>query len=176
MRVLEFFKMKRWSGFVAGSLTGIAAALSCLAAEKVMGASGGFESCVSILVSLFNLDISRTVYFIRVKPPVADYQTLQFIGMIAGAFLAAKFSGDFKLRWFPDKVWLPLFGASRVKRLTALFFGCVLLQIGASIAGGCTSGLGITGVFLLSPAGLLFITGVFSAGIITALLIYGRKY
>lgn len=172
----EFLKRKRWSGFAAGSLTGIAAAASCLAAEKVMGASGGFESCASIIASFLNLDISRTVYFIRVKPPVVDYQMLQFIGMIAGAFIAAKLSGDFKLRLLPDDEWRQAFGSGRLKRLISLFFGCVLLQIGASIAGGCTSGLGITGMFLLSPAGLLFIIGVFSAGIITALLLYRERY
>ncbi|MDR2401024.1 MAG: YeeE/YedE family protein [Deferribacteraceae bacterium] len=173
---MEFLHRKKWSGFAAGSLTGIAAAVSCLAAAKIMGASGGFESCASMLVSLFNLDISRTVYFIRVKPPVADYQTVQFIGMIAGAFASAKLSGDFKLRWLPDNEWIPSFGTGRLKRLAALFLGCALLQIGASIAGGCTSGLGISGMFLLSPAGLLFIAGVFSGGIFTALCIYRKRY
>jgi uncharacterized membrane protein YedE/YeeE len=141
-----------------------------------MGASGGFESCASILVSFFDLALSETVYFTRVKPPEADYQTIQFIGMIAGAFVAAKLSGDFKPRLMPDREWEAAFGQSKVKRWIMLFLGCVLLQIGASIAGGCTSGLGITGMMLLSPAGLLFIAGVFSAGIITALFLYRRRY
>jgi hypothetical protein len=174
--MLEYFRRKRWSAAVCGALTGIAAAVSCLVAEKVMGASGGFESCVSMLVSLFNLDLSRTVYFIRVKPPIADYQTIQFIGMIAGAFVASKLSGDFKPRLTADKEWVPVFGTGKPIRFAALFFGCLLLQVGAGIAGGCTSGLAITGMFLLSPAGLLFAVGVFSAGIISTMIIYGRRY
>ena len=39
-----------------------------------------------------------------------------------------------------------------------------------------TSGLAISGGMLLAPAAFLFIAGMFASGIVTALIIYGKKY
>jgi uncharacterized membrane protein YedE/YeeE len=76
----------------------------------------------------------------------------------------------------PDREWVEQYGSSRITRWIVLFIGCMLLEIGAGMAGGCTSGLGISGTMLLSPAGLLFIVGVFASGIIVTKLIYGGRY
>ena len=173
---MKIFRLKRWSPWAAGALTGFAAALCAALAGRVMGASGGYESIVSMCVTGLNLDLAKSVYFTRVKPPVPDFQTIQFLGILLGAFLAAVLSGDFKIRSMPDREWTDNFGHSRPKRWGMLFVGCMLLEIGAGIAGGCTSGLGISGTMLLSPAGLLFIAGVFPAGIVATKILYGRRY
>ena len=54
--------------------------------------------------------------------------------------------------------------------------GAILLEYAAGIAGGCTSGLAISGGMLLVPAAFLFIAGMFASGIITALVIYRNRY
>jgi len=58
-------------------------------------------------------------------------------------------------------------------RLLVAFFGAMLVQLGAGIAGGCTSGLAISGGALLSPAAFVFMGGMFASGIPTAWL-WGR--
>jgi uncharacterized membrane protein YedE/YeeE len=52
----------------------------------------------------------------------------------------------------------------------------MILQIGAGIAGGCTSGLALAGGVQLSPAAFLFIPGIFISGAIVQLLVYREKY
>ena len=76
----------------------------------------------------------------------------------------------------PDKQWTEVFGSSRVKRWAIAFFGAIVLEIGAGIAGGCTSGLAISGGMLLVPAAFIFIAGMFGSGILTSLLVYRRKF
>jgi hypothetical protein len=56
------------------------------------------------------------------------------------------------------------------------FLGAIVLEYGAGIAGGCTSGLAISGGMLLAPAAFLFIAGMFASGIFTALIIYRNRY
>ena len=48
------------------------------------------------------------------------------------------------------------------------FIGAMILEYAAGIAGGCTSGLAISGGMLLAPSAYLFIAGMFASGIVTA--------
>ena len=54
--------------------------------------------------------------------------------------------------------------------------GGTLMGAGALLARGCTSGLAISGGMLLAPAAFLFIAGMFASGIITALVVYRRRF
>jgi hypothetical protein len=76
----------------------------------------------------------------------------------------------------PDKQWSEAFGPSRAKRWGIAFLGGAVLQYAAGIAGGCTSGLAISGGMLLAPAAFLFIAGMFASGILTALIVYRARY
>jgi len=56
------------------------------------------------------------------------------------------------------------------------FLGAIVLEYGAGLAGGCTSGLLISGGSLLVPAAFLFMIGMFASGIVTALIVYRKRY
>jgi hypothetical protein len=75
-----------------------------------------------------------------------------------------------------DLQWKRVFGPQVWKRWVIAFFGAILLEFAAGIAGGCTSGLAISGGMLLAPAAFLFIAGMFASGILTALIVYRRSY
>jgi uncharacterized membrane protein YedE/YeeE len=145
-------------------------------AGRRLSASGGYESIVSILSDKFGWPWADSLYFTTVKPPVLDFQILEYIGIILGAFIASQCSGEFRWRWLPEREWVDRFGNSRLKRWLTMFIGAVIIEFGAGIAGGCTSGLGISGMMLLSPAAIMFIVGVFTAGIIMTKILYGRNY
>ena len=100
------------------------------------------------------------------------WQVWLVIGVLAGSFVSSKLSGEARLRWLPDTQWQTRFGPSRKLRLAIAFFGAVLVQIGAGIAGGCTSGLAISGGAVLAPAAFLFMAGMFGGGIPAAWLWY----
>ena len=57
---------------------------------------------------------------------------------------------------------------TNAKRYTEAFLAGFLILFGARLAGGCTSGLIISGMTQLSVAGFVFAAGVFATGIGTA--------
>lgn len=91
--------------------------------------------------------------------------------MIAGAT-----SGTLKFRVNDNEQWKKIYGPQLWKRWLLLFVGGIILEYAAGMAGGCTSGLAISGGMLLDPAAFLFIAGMFASGIVTAKIIYGKRY
>jgi uncharacterized protein len=172
----EKMKEKVWSPWAAGVLLGLTAVASYVLVDKTIGSSGGIESIDSILLKIFHSNLANSMYFKFQMPPVLSFQIILFIGMLIGAFVSSKWSKDFKLRLMPDQQWTQNFGPSKLKRWILIFIGGILIEYSAGIAGGCTSGLAISGTMQLSPAGLIFIVGLFISGIITTKLLYGRDY
>lgn len=176
MSLNDLMKKKRWSPWVSGFILGLTAVASYYFAGQTIGSSGGLESIDSILANSLHLPWKDEMYFKFIMPPVFSFQILLFIGMILGALVSSLWSGDFKWRMMPDKEWIKNFGPNKAKRWLLIFLGGVILEYSAGIAGGCTSGLAISGTMQLAPAGLFFIAGLFVSGIITVKLLYRRNY
>lgn len=163
-------RFKIWSPWLTGALTGVLAAICCVYGGTTLGASGGFITIGSWLGQYINAPWSELLYFRFVKPPVITFQLTQFGGMILGAFIASKLSNDFNLRLTPE-------GSANRSGLQiagwwlTLFLSGILIEFGASIAGGCTSGLGISGIIQQSPAGYLFFAAAFASAVVTAFII-----
>ena len=172
----EKMKIKIWSPWSAGVLLGLTAIASYVLVDKTVGSSGGIESIDSILLKLFHSSLADSMYFKFQMPPVMSFQILLFAGMLLGAFTSSMWSKDFKFRMMPDQQWTQIFGPSKLKRWSLIFIGGIIIEYAAGIAGGCTSGLAISGTMQLSPAGLIFFVGLFVSGIITTKLLYGREY
>ena len=169
-------KEKVWSPWAAGVVLGLTAVGSYVLVGKTIGSSGGIENIDSILLKAFDSSWANLMYFKYQMPPVVSFQILLFVGMILGALTSSLWSKDFKFRMMPDQQWTQTFGPSKLKRWTMIFIGGVIIEFSAGIAGGCTSGLAISGTMQLSPAGLIFIVGLFISGIITTKLLYGGDY
>ena len=116
------------------------------------------------------------VYFNYVMPPGITWGVVLMVGVFFGGMLGAKSSRTWKLRLVSDEQWKAVFGPKWWKRWLIAFVGAIILEYGAGIAGGCTSGLAISGGMLLAPAAYLFIAGMFASGIVTAWIIYGRRF
>ena len=56
--------------------------------------------------------------------------------------------------------------------MAAAFLGGAILLFGARLAGGCTSGHGISGTLQLALSGWIFFPVMFGAGIVTARLLF----
>lgn len=175
MKLKDRFFKKHWSPWVCGALLGVVAFLSLLVAQDRLGVTGGFQTLASVIANALGIDHLGWIMFDVVKPPVFDPQIMLFVGMLVGALVAALVSHDFKVRVIPDKQWVDRFGSSVPRRWIMVFVGAALMEIGAVIAGGCTSGMGVSGTMQLSPQGVFFIIGCFGAGIATALVLYARK-
>jgi hypothetical protein len=93
------------------------------------------------------------------------------IGIIVGAFISARLSGDFQLRWIPP-LWEEKIGDSVFFRWLAAFIGGAILGIGARWADGCTSGHGISGALQLVVSSWVAVICFFAGGVIAAQLLF----
>jgi uncharacterized membrane protein YedE/YeeE len=169
-----------WSPYVAGVLLGIVGVLAVLLSNSLLGASGAFENLAGMVGKAVAPIVFNNTYFNFVMPPGITWGVVLLVGVFFGGMAGAATSKSLK-RGKKDAVnsdpqWKRIFGPQTWKRWVLGFLGAVLLEFAAGIAGGCTSGLAISGGMLLVPAAFLFIGGMFASGIVTALVIYRNRY
>jgi hypothetical protein len=63
---------------------------------------------------------------------------------------------------------------SRGKRSVAALLGGIVIMYGARMAGGCTSGHGISGTLQLALSSWVFFLVMFAAGVATALVMFRK--
>lgn len=160
---------KVWSPYVAGALLGLVVAFSEIACGRPLAVSGAFDKLAAYLGRWL---FPASQYYGQIMSPGITWQVWVVVGLLAGSFTSSKLSGEARVRWLPDTQWRTRFGSSRVLRMVIAFTGALLVQLGAGIAGGCTSGLAISGGAVLSPAAFLFMAGMFAGGIPAAWLTY----
>jgi uncharacterized protein len=145
---------------VVNAPLGITTSLSAVSgavAEPVIGAEG----------------LKANPYWAK-NMPALDYGTLFIVGTFLGALFGALLSKDFKVEVVPQ-IWKDRFGASPGKRLVVAFVGGILAMYGARMAGGCTSGNGLSGSLQLALSGWTFFLVMFAAGVVTAFAMFGRQ-
>jgi uncharacterized membrane protein YedE/YeeE len=162
-----------WSPYVAGALLGIVGILTVVFAHSLLGASGGFENLAAYIGKAIN---PNGTYFKYMMPAGITYPVVLLVGIFFGGMVGALSSGTFKVRSMDNEQWKKAYGKQPWKRWLFLFVGGIIVEFAAGIAGGCTSGLAISGGMLLAPAAFLFIAGMFASGIVTAKIVYGKKY
>ena len=168
-----------WSPYVAGAGLGVVTIIALLLssallpAPTLIGASGAYENLVAPVG--LALDPKNT-YFNYVMPPGLTWGVWALVGIFLGGLASALLSGTFKFRTMPDRQWAGIFGRSVAKRWLIVFGAAALLEYAAGIAGGCTSGLAISGGVVLAPGAFVFIAGMFASGIVTAWLLYRKQY
>lgn len=178
--ILNYIRKDEWSPYVAGVLLGLVGILAVWASNSLLGASGAFENIAGMIGKAIAPAAFDNMYFNFIMPPGITYGVILLIGVFFGGMVGAATSGT--LKWGKkdaansDAQWKRTFGPSVVKRWLIAFVGAVIIEYAAGIAGGCTSGLAISGGMLLAPAAFLFIAGMFASGILTALVIYRKNY
>jgi hypothetical protein len=182
-RVKLFISQEIWSPYVAGILLGIIGLLAVLLANSLLGASGAFESIVGWFGKIVAPALVNNIYWgveggraLPIMRPEITWSVILLVGVVFGGTLGALTSRTFKFRFNDDAQWKRIFGPQPWKRWVIGFFGAIILEYAAGIAGGCTSGLAISGGMLFAPAAFLFIAGMFASGIITTLIVYRRSY
>jgi hypothetical protein len=175
-RIRHLFAQETWSPYLAGGLLGVVGLLAVGLSNHLLGASGAFENLAGILGQAAVPAVFDNVYFNFVMPAEITWNVILLVGILLGGLLGALSAKTLRWRTMPDRQWVEVFGPSRAKRWGLAFFGGAIVQYAAGIAGGCTSGLAISGGMLLAPAAFLFIAGMFASGILTALVIYRARY
>jgi len=94
-------------------------------------------------------------------------QTIFLASVFVGALTAALLSGSFAVRATLGADFVRIFGRGAASWVV-LAFGGVLVGFGTRMAGGCTSGHGLSGCGRLQPGSLLSTASFFGAGIVVA--------
>jgi hypothetical protein len=132
---MNVLKKTSWSPYATGALIGVVSWFSVLTAGKYLGVSTTFVRAIGMIGSLFNPErVASMPYFVKERPMI-DWQWMEVLGILIGAFLASKLSGDFKKSFLP-LMWEKRFGPSRFKRWVVAFFGGIILMFGARMADG----------------------------------------
>jgi len=129
-----------WNPYLAGSLAGVLLVLSVLVTGKFLGASTTFARSASVIEKAVGIDPSRFEYFTEKNgkygpASLPNWQLMFVVGIIIGAFIASRLSGEFRMQTVPD-MWQQRFGPSAVKRGIIAFIGGVIGLVGARLAGG----------------------------------------
>ncbi len=178
--ILNYIRKEEWSPYVAGTLLGLVGIAAVWISNNLLGASGAFENVAGMIGQAVAPALFDNMYFNFIMPPGITYGVMLVVGLFFGGMLGAATSGT--LQWGKkgsansDEQWKRIFGPQTWKRWLIAFVGAIILEYAAGIAGGCTSGLAISGGMLLAPAAFLFIMGMFASGILTALVIYRNRY
>lgn len=164
----------RWNPYAVGAAIGVLCWGAFAIANKPIGISSSLEAVAGFCAEpLLGQLVDRNAYLAKYTFAL-NYGVLFLGGVFLGALLSALVSGTWRVETVPA-VWRSRFGSGRLRRLAAAFAGGLVLMFGARLAGGCTSGHGISGCLQLALSSWVFFLTLFAAGIVAAHLLYGRN-
>jgi len=175
--MLTLLRKSRWSPYVAGAGIGVLSWVTFGLMGKALGTSTTFVRAAGMLESIFApRHVADNAYFAKylAEKPGIEWQFMLVIGLVIGAFVSAWLGRSHEVERVPA-LWTSRFGDSKWLRYAAAFVGGVLVLLGARLAGGCTSGHGISGGLQLAVGSWVFFATFFAAGLATAFTLYGKE-
>jgi len=169
--MMSYLTQIRWSPYAVGAGIGILSWFTFLFLKKPIGCSTAFARTSGMIGKIFSRKAIDEKQYFKEFPPVIDWEIMFVIGIIIGAFISAYVSGDFNFIAVPE-LWAREFGDSFVFRIIISIIGGIFLGFGARLAGGCTSGHGISGAMQMAVSGWVSAIFFFVGGGITAYLMF----
>jgi uncharacterized protein len=160
-----------WSPYLAGAGIGALSWLTFLFSGRPIGASSSYATVAGGIGKAVAPHHTFSLPYFQDNPPKLNGPLVFLTAAIFGSFLAAWTGGEITNEWM-HPMWVARFGDSLPLRAGVAFAGGLLMAFGARLAGGCTSGHGISGTLQLNPGSWLVVACMFGSGIATAMLLY----
>ena len=160
-----------WSPYVVGAGIGVLSWLTFYFSDRSIGASSFYAQVSGFIGRLFARRHTESLAYFKDNPPSVDWEFVFVVATIAGGTMAALTSGEFTNQWLPP-MWVARFGDGIALRAIVALGGGVLMAMGARLAGGCTSGHGISGTLQLNVASWIAVICFFIGGIAVAMLLF----
>ena len=160
-----------WSPYLVGALIGVLSMFTFYFSDKPLGASTAYARIAGLIGKMVAPRHTKSLKYYQDNKPAVDWEVMLIIGAIIGAFLAAWQGRELTGEWLPA-MWQARFGESLALRLATALSGGILMAFGARMAGGCTSGHGISGALQLSVGSWIALICFFASGITTAMLMF----
>jgi uncharacterized membrane protein YedE/YeeE len=167
---MVLLQRKAWSPYMAGVLIGLLQIPTFLLMNTALGASSSFVMVGAHIASFFDPAAASIKYFASHMYGAKNWwQVAVVAGIAIGAFMSMRLSGARRQTISP--VWERAMGVRTLgARAPIAFVAGFIMLFGARIAGGCTSGHGISGMAQLSVGSTLAVAAMFAGGILTAML------
>ena len=160
-----------WSPYVVGAGIGVLSWLTFYFSDKSIGASSFYAQVSGFIGKLFAKRHTESLAYFKDNPPRVGWEFVFVISAIVGGAIAAVTGGEFVSEWLPP-MWEARFGGSIALRAAVATAGGVLMAFGARVAGGCTSGHGISGTMQLSVSSWISVICFFIGGIAVAMTLF----
>ncbi len=151
-----------WSPYLGGVVLGIVVTISLAVFGHRLSGAGAYQHLSGYLGRPLS---PSSIYWRHIVPTGLTWDVQIAIGALAGALVSSRLARTFRVRTMPDAGWREAFGDRVAVRWAIAFFGSMLTEIGAGIAGGCTASLAVSGGAVLAPAAFVFMAGMFAGGI-----------
>jgi uncharacterized membrane protein YedE/YeeE len=153
-------------------LIGILTWLTFYFSEHPIGASSFYATVAGFIGKAVAPRHTHKLPYYRENPPRLKWEFWFVLAIILGSALAAASSGELALQGLP-LMWIEQYGPDSGLGYASLsFVGGVLMAFGARLAGGCTSGHGLSGTLQLNISSWVAVICFFLGGLITIRLIY----
>ncbi len=161
-----------WSPYLVGAGIGVLSWVVFVVVANPVGITTAISQLAggAASVAVGGEAVAQNPYWAK-HPMKLDYGTLFLVGTFIGALLSALASRSFSIETVPP-VWRERFGPSVTRRMVVAFIGGALAMYGARMAGGCTSGNGISQGLQLAVVGWTFLVVMFTSGLATAWLMF----
>ncbi len=162
----------RWNPYLVGAGIGVLSWIAFAVANQPLGISTAISSAASVcaLPVLGSDGVATNAYWAKF-PLKWDYGMVFLLGTFLGSLASVLVSRTFQVETVPA-TWRERFGNAPGRRLAAAFLGGVIIMYGARLAGGCTSGHGISGSLQLAVSSWVFFLTLFAAGLVTAAVLF----
>jgi uncharacterized membrane protein YedE/YeeE len=160
-----------WSPYIVGACIGVLSWLTFYFSDKPIGASSFYAQVAGFIGKLFAKRHIGSLTYFKENPPRVGWEFVFVVAAIVGGSIAALTGGEFVNEWIPP-MWEARFGDSIALRAAIAFGGGILMAFGARLAGGCTSGHGISGTMQLNVASWIAVICFFVGGIAVAFLLF----
>lgn len=167
----EVYSVPAWSPYVVGALIGVLSMLTFYFSDKPLGVSSAYANIGGLIGKLFAKKHTLSLKYYQENPPKMDWELMLLLGVLLGAWIASLSGNEATNEWVPQ-MWAERFGPGISLRLLVCFAGGVIMAFGARLAGGCTSGHGISGAFQLSVGSWIALACFFIGGAGTAALLF----
>lgn len=106
------------------------------------------------------------------RPVPVVTQAVLLVSILVGGWIAAVTSGRFQLRFDMGPGFRDLVTANPLTMIALLFFGGVLVGFGTRLAGGCSSGHGLSGCGRLRPVSIVATAVFFGTAVAVSFLLW----
>lgn len=167
---MSLLTSKSWSPYAAGIVIGLLQIPTFLLMDTALGASSSFVTVAAHIASWFDPAVGTVKYMASHMYGAKNWwQVAVVAGIGLGAYLSMRLSGTRRAAFSP--AWSRATGTTTLAaRAPLAFLGGFIALFGARIAGGCTSGHGISGIAQLSVGSTVAVAAMFAGGIAAARL------